>query len=60
MVKDRHESKSGLNGGMRKGGSGPHNWGSLDDERNLEAAALEDETFEYDEEKADAGEWAVF
>ena len=29
-----------------KGGAGPHNWGSLMDERELEEAALDDEARE--------------
>lgn len=51
MVKDRHENKSGMSGNMRKGGSGPHNWGSLDDERELEEGALEDDEFDEGRDK---------
>ncbi|EGO01155.1 hypothetical protein SERLA73DRAFT_179248 [Serpula lacrymans var. lacrymans S7.3] len=42
-VRDRSESKSGLDKSLRKNGGGYHNWGSLADEGYLEAAALEDE-----------------
>ncbi|KAF8843427.1 hypothetical protein BDN67DRAFT_964188 [Paxillus ammoniavirescens] len=43
LVRDRSESKSGLDKSFRKGGNGHHNWGSLANESYLEAAALEDE-----------------
>ncbi|KAF9224894.1 hypothetical protein BS17DRAFT_779233 [Gyrodon lividus] len=43
LVRDRSESKSGLDKSLRKGGSGHYNWGNLADESYLEAAALEDE-----------------
>ncbi|KIJ64697.1 hypothetical protein HYDPIDRAFT_175275 [Hydnomerulius pinastri MD-312] len=43
LVRDRSESKSGLDKSLRKGGGGHHNWGSLADEGYLEAAAMEDE-----------------
>jgi len=43
VVRDRSESKSGLDKSLRKNGGGYHNWGSLADEGYLEAAALEDE-----------------
>jgi len=43
LLRDRSESKSGLDKSLRKGGSGHHNWGSVRDESYLEAAALEDE-----------------
>jgi len=43
LIRDRSESKSGLDKSFRKGGSGQHNWGSIADEGYLEAAALEDE-----------------
>ncbi|KIY69015.1 hypothetical protein CYLTODRAFT_453048 [Cylindrobasidium torrendii FP15055 ss-10] len=43
MMHDRSESRSGLDKSMRKGGAGGHNWGSLADERDVEAAALDDE-----------------
>jgi len=42
IIRDRSESKSGLDKSDRKGGAGAHNWGSLDDERNLELLARED------------------
>ncbi|KAG8216108.1 hypothetical protein J3R82DRAFT_8111 [Butyriboletus roseoflavus] len=43
LIRDRSESKSGLDKSLRKGGGGHHNWGSIADEGYLEAAALEDE-----------------
>jgi len=46
--KDRSESRSGLDTSMRKSGAGHHNWGSIADEQQLEAAALEDEGVSYD------------
>ncbi|KAG9308327.1 hypothetical protein JVU11DRAFT_12091 [Chiua virens] len=41
-VRDRSESKSGLDKSLRKGGSGQHNWGSIANEGYLEAAAIYD------------------
>ena len=32
-----------------KKGAGPHNWGRLEDELELESAALEDEAAEFEE-----------
>lgn len=43
LMRDRSESKSGLDKSLRKGGSGHHNWGSILDEGYLETAAVEDE-----------------
>ncbi|KAF8558669.1 hypothetical protein OG21DRAFT_1504085 [Imleria badia] len=43
LVRDRSESKSGLDKSLRKGGSGHHNWGSMLDEGYLAEAALADE-----------------
>lgn len=43
LIRDRSESKSGLDKSFRKGGGGNHNWGSIADEGYLEAAALDDE-----------------
>ena len=43
LMRDRSESKSGLDKSLRKGGSGHHNWGSILDEGYLESAAVEDE-----------------
>jgi len=58
LTKDRSENKSGLDKGLRKGGAGAHNWGSLDDEINHEADLL-DEEYEGDPlpdiKKADEG-----
>lgn len=50
LLRDRSESKSGLDKSVRKNGSGQHNWGSINDERYLEAAALADEEEEEFEE----------
>jgi len=49
LVKDAHESRSGLDNGMRKQGAGHHNWGSLADEHDLETQALDDENVEEEE-----------
>ncbi|PPQ69981.1 hypothetical protein CVT25_001533 [Psilocybe cyanescens] len=46
VIKDRSESRSGLDTSLRKSGAGHHNWGSLADEHTLEAAALEDDQLE--------------
>ena len=43
MMRDRSESRSGLDKSMRKNGGGGHNWGSLADERDHEFAALDDD-----------------
>ncbi|KIM41339.1 hypothetical protein M413DRAFT_146850 [Hebeloma cylindrosporum] len=49
VVKDRSESRSGLDNSLRKAGAGHHNWGSLADEQQLEFAALHDRAFEEEE-----------
>ena len=49
VIKDRSESRSGLDSSLRKAGAGHHNWGSLADEQQLEFAALNDRTFEEEE-----------
>lgn len=43
IIKDRSESKTGIDKHTPKNGAGPHNWGSLMDERELEEAAVYDE-----------------
>ena len=53
ILKDRSESRSGMDKRTPKGGAGTHNWGSLMNERDYEDAALYDE--EGEEEQA-AGE----
>ncbi|KAF8241112.1 hypothetical protein L208DRAFT_1383557 [Tricholoma matsutake] len=53
IVKDRSESKTGLDKSLRKNGAGMHNWGSLADEGYLESAALEDEEFDDNESTTD-------
>ncbi|KAF8888851.1 hypothetical protein BD779DRAFT_1522920 [Infundibulicybe gibba] len=47
IIKDRSESRSGLDKSVRKNGGGPHNWGNLSDERELEYAAMDDEELEF-------------
>lgn len=54
VLKDRSESKSGLNKSLRKNGGGPHNWGSLADEGDLEYAAMEDEELEMSVEEGES------
>ncbi|GBE79832.1 hypothetical protein BKA93DRAFT_821526 [Sparassis latifolia] len=49
ILKDRAESKSGMDKRTPKNGAGPHNWGALVDERELEDAADMDEELEHDE-----------
>ncbi|KAH9474445.1 hypothetical protein JR316_0012904 [Psilocybe cubensis] len=49
VIKDRSESRSGLDTSLRKSGAGHHNWGALADERTLETAALEDDQLEEEE-----------
>ncbi|KAJ7243585.1 hypothetical protein B0H12DRAFT_1130473 [Mycena haematopus] len=53
MLKDRSESKTGLNNNLRKNGGGAHNWGSLENERDLEFAGIDDGQQELDEELGD-------
>lgn len=53
VLKDRSESRTGLDKSIRKHGAGPHNWGRLEDERDLEEAAFEDEQFEEEEDLDD-------
>lgn len=43
IIKDRSESKSGMDKALRKGGAGGHNWGNINEEYILEAEALDDE-----------------
>ncbi|KAF9460414.1 hypothetical protein BDZ94DRAFT_1143023, partial [Collybia nuda] len=49
VVRDRSESKSGLDKSIRKNGGGGHNWGSLADEQHLEFAAMGDEELDFDD-----------
>ncbi|KAF8916698.1 hypothetical protein CPB85DRAFT_1289123 [Mucidula mucida] len=53
MLKDRSESRSGLDKSLRKNGAGQHNWGRLADERELEFAALDDEAMDMQKEETD-------
>lgn len=48
VIKDRSESRNGLESSIRKSGAGHHNWGSLADELRLEEAAIGDEELEID------------
>jgi hypothetical protein len=48
VIKDRSESRNGLETSIRKSGAGHHNWGSLADELRLEEAAIGDEELESD------------
>jgi len=52
IIKDRSESRSGLDPSIRKSGAGHHNWGSLADELHLETAAIDDESLEERETEA--------
>jgi hypothetical protein len=52
ILKDRSESKSGLDKSLRKNGAGMHNWGNLADEVYLESAAIEDEGLEFDDNES--------
>ncbi|KAI0695075.1 hypothetical protein C8T65DRAFT_709143 [Cerioporus squamosus] len=49
LAKDRSEAKNGMDKHIPKGGAGPHNWGRLEDELELENAALEDEEAEFED-----------
>ncbi|KAH9947213.1 hypothetical protein B0H21DRAFT_360085 [Amylocystis lapponica] len=48
ILKDRTESRSGMDKRTPKNGAGTHNWGALVDERELEDAADFDEESGYD------------
>ncbi|KAJ7595015.1 hypothetical protein C8J56DRAFT_928187 [Mycena floridula] len=52
MIKDRSESRSGLDKSLRKNGNGGHNWGNITDDY----AALEDEELEQVEDSDDKDE----
>ncbi|EJD02622.1 uncharacterized protein FOMMEDRAFT_107554 [Fomitiporia mediterranea MF3/22] len=49
MRKDRSLSKSGYDKSLRKDGAGRHNWGSVEDEQDLEREALEDAEIDNEE-----------
>lgn len=49
IIKDRAESKSGMDKHIPKNGAGTHNWGSLLEERDLEEAAQFDEVQDFEE-----------
>lgn len=46
LMRDRSESRTGLNPSIRKSGAGNHNWGSIADEHSLEEAAFGDDVEE--------------
>ncbi|KAL4071721.1 hypothetical protein V8B97DRAFT_1943382 [Scleroderma yunnanense] len=50
LVRDRSQSRSGLDNHIRKGGGGRYNWGKIEDEGSLEAAAVNDQSLEFVEE----------
>nr|GAT55379.1 predicted protein [Mycena chlorophos] len=52
MLKDRSENKTGVSGALRKNGGGAHNWGSLENERDLEFAGMDDGAAELEEDRA--------
>ena len=49
LNKDRSEAKNGMDKHIPKKGAGPHNWGRLEDELDLENAALQDEEADFEE-----------
>ena len=49
VIKDRSESRTGLDPSIRKSGAGHHNWGSLADALRLDEAAIGDEELEITE-----------
>ncbi len=49
LNKDRSEAKNGMDKRIPKKGAGPHNWGRIEDELEIENAALEDEEAEFAE-----------
>ncbi|KAF8582250.1 hypothetical protein K439DRAFT_1635480 [Ramaria rubella] len=51
VIRDRSESKTGLDKSDRKGGAGAHNWGSYADEQEHELRAAED----YEDEEPQGG-----
>ena len=59
IIKDRAESRSGMDKHVPKNGAGTHNWGSLFDEAELETSAAYDELDE-DEGEAEQGAAPAF
>ena len=49
LNKDRSEAKNGMDKHIPKKGAGPHNWGRIEDELELESAALDDEQADYED-----------
>ncbi|TBU57912.1 hypothetical protein BD310DRAFT_928247 [Dichomitus squalens] len=47
--KDRSQAKNGMDKRIPKKGAGPHNWGRIEDELEIEQAALQDEEAEFEE-----------
>ena len=60
VLRDRSESRSGLDPSMRKDGAGQHNWGSIADERQLEFKAIEDEMHEDEDEDLNAASTSTY
>ncbi|VDB95901.1 unnamed protein product [Peniophora sp. CBMAI 1063] len=56
IAKDASVSRNGLNGNMRKGGAGAHNWGTVDDEARYEyeADVFDNETAVTEEKDVEA------
>jgi hypothetical protein len=50
LLKDRSEARNGMDSSVPKGGAGGHNWGSLDQAREI--TALVDEDADFDEGEA--------
>lgn len=50
LRKDRSEPKNAMNKRIPKQGAGPHNWGAIDDQLELESAAEADEEVELERE----------
>ncbi|CAL1710184.1 unnamed protein product [Somion occarium] len=56
LRKDRSEPKNAMNKRIPKQGAGPHNWGAIDDQLELESAAEADEEVELEREGVKPGE----
>ena len=50
LMKDRSESRSGLDPNVRKAGGGQHNWGKIQDEYQIETMAEQEVRREEEEE----------
>jgi len=56
IIKDRSESKTGMDKALRKGGGGSHNWGNINEEYDLETEALDDERQVLADNKEESGD----